>query len=174
MNEISSRILLSKRGKKWSKKPFPRTTLINLPGERVGRSYAQGEAQRFRHNYIGTEHALLGLIRVEDGVAARVLNALGIELGRIRSDVEFITGRGDRVVLGEVGVTPRMKKVIELSVDEAQRLGHRYIGTEHILLGLVREGEGIAAGVLQHLGVQLEQIREKTLEALKENQPHRR
>lgn len=129
-------------------------------------SCAQEEAQRFQHNYIGTEHLLLGLIRVEDGVAARVLHGLGVELERVRRGVEFIIGRGDRIVLGEIGLTPRAKKVIELSVDESRRLGHRYIGTEHILLGLVREGEGIAAGVLQSLGVNLARVLQKTLEVL--------
>src|SRR5580765_6780738 len=100
-------------------------------------SLAQDEAQRFNHNYIGTEHLLLGLVREGDGVAARVLANLGVELNRVRSAVEFIIGRGDRMITGEIGLTPRAKKVIELAVDEA-RLGHHYIGTEHLLLGLVR------------------------------------
>ena len=112
-------------------------------------SFAQEEAQRFQHNYIGTEHLLLGLVREEEGVAARVLSNLGVELYKVREAVEFIIGRGDRIVLGEIGLTPRAKKVIELAVDEARRLNHHYIGTEHLLLGLVREGEGIAAGVLK-------------------------
>ena len=120
---------------------------------------AQEEAQRFNHNYIGTEHLLLGLVREGDGVAAKVLSNLGVELGKVRSAVEFIIGRGDRAVLGEIGLTPRAKKVIELAVDEARRLNHHYIGTEHLLLGLVREGEGIAAGVLESLGVNLERVR---------------
>ena len=125
-------------------------------------SLAQEEAQRFNHNYIGTEHLLLGLIREEDGVAARVLDNLGVELNKVRSAVEFIIGRGDRLVLGDIGLTPRSKKVIELAVDEARRLNHHYIGTEHLLLGLVREGEGIAAGVLESLGVNLEKVRDET------------
>jgi ATP-dependent Clp protease ATP-binding subunit ClpA len=129
-------------------------------------SLAQEEAQRFQHNYIGTEHLLLGLVREGEGVAARVLTNLGIELDRVRSAVEFIIGRGDRIVLGEIGLTPRAKKVIELAVDEARRLGHHYIGTEHILLALVREGEGIAAGVLQSLGVNLEKVRTETIRTL--------
>ena len=103
---------------------------------------AQDEAQRFNHNYIGTEHLLLGLVREGDGVAARVLENLGVELNKVRTAVEFIIGRGDRPVVGEIGLTPRAKRVIELAVDEARRLGHNYIGTEHLLLGLVREGEG--------------------------------
>src|SRR3990167_4973813 len=108
---------------------------------------AQEEAHRFNHNYIGTEHILLGLVREGDGVAAKVLANLGVELNKVRSAVEFIIGRGDRTVMGEIGLTPRAKKVIELAVDEARRLNHHYIGTEHLLLGLVREGEGIAASV---------------------------
>src|SRR5579875_1172978 len=103
-------------------------------------SLAQEEAQRFQHNYIGTEHLLLGLVREGEGVAAKVLANLGVELNKVRSAVEFIIGRGDRIVLGEIGLTPRAKKVIELAVDEARRLNHHYIGTEHLLLGLVREG----------------------------------
>ncbi|HEX2346884.1 MAG TPA: Clp protease N-terminal domain-containing protein [Ktedonobacterales bacterium] len=129
-------------------------------------SLAQEEAQRFNHNYIGTEHLLLGLVRERDGVAAMVLSNLDVELEKVRGAVEFIIGRGDRLVLGEIGLTPRAKKVIELAVDEARRLNHHYVGTEHILLGLVREGEGIAAGVLESLGVNLEKVRRATLEVL--------
>lgn len=127
---------------------------------------AQEEAQRFNHSYIGTEHILLGLIREGDGVAAKVLNSLGVELPTVRRAVEHIVGRGDRIVLGEVGMTPRAKKVMELAVDEARRLNHHYIGTEHILLGLIREGEGIAAGALTSLGVTLENVRAHTLQIL--------
>jgi ATP-dependent Clp protease ATP-binding subunit ClpC len=132
---------------------------------------AQEEAQRFNHNYIGTEHLLLGLVREGDGVAAKVLANLGVELSKVRSAVEFIIGRGDRAVLGEIGLTPRAKKVIELAVDEARRLNHHYIGTEHLLLGLVREGEGIAAGVLESLGVNLERVRAETTRILSQTQP---
>jgi len=132
---------------------------------------AQEEAQRFNHNYIGTEHLLLGLVREGEGVAAKVLANLGVELNKVRSAVEFIIGRGDRAVLGEIGLTPRAKKVIELAVDEARRLNHGYIGTEHLLLGLVREGEGIAAGVLESLGVNLERVRAETTRILAQNQP---
>src|SRR5213075_1474216 len=127
---------------------------------------AQEEAQRFNHNYIGTEHILLGLVREGDGVAARVLNNLGAELHKVRSAVEFIIGRGDRMVMGEIGLTPRGKRVIELAVDEARRLDHHYIGAEHLLLGLIREGEGIAAGVLESLGVSLEKVRDEVLKVL--------
>jgi ATP-dependent Clp protease ATP-binding subunit ClpA len=132
---------------------------------------AQEEAQRFNHNYIGTEHLLLGLVREGEGVAAKVLANLGVELNKVRSAVEFIIGRGDRAVLGEIGLTPRAKKVIELAVDEARRLNHGYIGTEHLLLGLVREGEGIAAGVLESLGVKLERVRAETTRVLAQQQP---
>ncbi len=135
-------------------------------------SLAQEEAQRFNHNYIGTEHLLLGLVREGDGLAAKVLANLGVELNKVRSAVEFIIGRGDRPTSGEVGLTPRAKKVIELAVDEARRLNHHYIGTEHLLLGLVREGEGIAAGVLESLGVNLEKVRAETTRILSQSGPH--
>lgn len=130
-------------------------------------SLAQEEAQGFQHNYIGTEHLLLGLLHEDKSLGAQVLKNLGVELARVRSAVVFIIGRGDRIVLGEIGLTPRAKKVLELSIDEAQRMGHDRIGTEHILLGLVREGEGIAAGVLTSMGVKLEQVRAEILKALK-------
>ena len=132
---------------------------------------AQEEAHRFNHNYIGTEHILLGLVREGEGVAAIVLGNLGVELNKVRSAVEFIIGRGDRTVLGEIGLTPRAKKVIELAVDEARRLNHSYIGTEHLLLGLVREGEGIAAGVLESLGVNIERVRAETTRILNQSSP---
>ena len=133
-------------------------------------SLGQEEAQRFNHNYIGTEHLLLGLVREGDGVAAKVLNNLGVSLNDARSAVEHIIGRGDRVALGEIGLTPRAKRVIELAVDESARLGHHYIGTEHLLLGLIREGEGIAAGVLESLGVNLEKARRETIRVLTERE----
>ena len=125
-------------------------------------SLAQEEAQRFNHNYIGTEHILLGLVRENEGTAAKVLGGLGTELNKIRSAVEFIIGKGDTAASGEIGLTPRAKKVIELAVDEARRLNHHYIGTEHLLIGLMREGEGVAAGVLESLGVTLEKVRGET------------
>ena len=127
---------------------------------------AQDEAQRFNHNYIGTEHLLLGLVREEDGTAAHVLENLGIELAKVRTAVEFIIGRGDVQVHGEVGLTPRAKRVIELAIGESRTLGHRYIGTEHLLLGLVREGEGIGAGVLESLGVNLDRTRAEVLRVI--------
>jgi ATP-dependent Clp protease ATP-binding subunit ClpC len=130
---------------------------------------AQDEAQRFNHNYIGTEHLLLGLVREGEGVAARVLENMNVELSKVRTAVEFIIGRGDRPVVGEVGLTPRAKRVIELAIDEARRLGHNYIGTEHLLLGLVREGEGIAAGVLESLGVNLDKVRHQVIHVLSQS-----
>ena len=132
-------------------------------------SLAQEEAQRFNHNYIGTEHILLGLVRETDGVAARVLSSLSVELSKVRSAVEFIIGRGERSTTGEIGLTPRAKKVIELAVDEARRLSHHYIGTEHLLIGLMREGEGVAAGVLESLGVSLDKVRAVTSRILSQS-----
>ena len=134
-------------------------------------SLAQEEAQRFNHNYIGTEHILLGLVRETDGVAARVLSNLGVDLNKVRSAVEFIIGRGDRPAQGEIGLTPRAKKVVELAVDEARRMSHTYIGTEHLLIGLLREGEGVAAGVLESLGVTLDKIRSETHRILSQSTP---
>ena len=132
-------------------------------------SLAQEEAQRFNHNYIGTEHILLGLARETDGVAARVLTSLGTELSKVRSAVEFIIGRGERSSPGDIGLTPRAKKVIELAVDEARRLSHHYIGTEHLLIGIMREGEGVAAGVLESLGVSLDKVRTETTRILNQS-----
>ena len=132
-------------------------------------SLAQEEAQRFNHNYIGTEHILLGLSRETNGAAAKVLSGLGIELNKVRSAIEFIIGRGETSAQGEIGLTPRSKKVIELAVDEARRMNHHYIGTEHLLVGLMREGEGVAAGVLESLGASLDKIRTETLRVLSQN-----
>ena len=132
-------------------------------------TYAQEEANRFHHNYIGTEHILLGLVRETDGVAARVLTNLNIDLGKVRSAVEFLMERGEKTESREIGLTPRSKKVIELAVDEARRLQHNYIGTEHLLLGLLREGEGVAAGVLESLGITLERTRAETIRLLNQS-----
>ena len=132
---------------------------------------AQNEAQRFNHNYIGTEHILLGLVGETEGVVARVLKNLGIDLEKVRAAVEFIIGRGENPVTGEIGLTPRAKKVIELAVDEARRANHSYIGTEHLLAGLLREGEGVASGVLESLGVTLEKVRTETQRVLSQNVP---
>ncbi|MQF69954.1 ATP-dependent Clp protease ATP-binding subunit [SAR202 cluster bacterium AD-804-J14_MRT_500m] len=134
-------------------------------------TFAQEEAQRFNHNYIGTEHILLGLVRESEGVVARVLVNLGIDLNKVRAAVEFIIGRGEKPVQGEIGLTPRAKKVIELAVDEARRMNHSYIGTEHLLVGLLREGEGVASGVLESLGVTLDKVRAETHRVLSQNAP---
>jgi ATP-dependent Clp protease ATP-binding subunit ClpC len=132
------------------------------------------EAQRFNHEYIGTEHMLLGLIKEGSGVAANVLKNLDIDLRKVRLEVEKIvqTGPGgDQVVLGKLPHTPRAKKVIEYSVEEARRLNHNYVGTEHLLLGLLREQEGVAAQVLMNLGLKLEDVREEVLNLLGHNTP---
>jgi ATP-dependent Clp protease ATP-binding subunit ClpC len=127
---------------------------------------AQEEARMLNHNYIGTEHLLLGLIQEGEGVAAQALDALGISLEDARRDIEEIIGQGPAVPTGHIPFTPRAKKVLEFALREALQLGHNYIGTEHILLGLVREGEGIAAQVLQKLGADLARVREIVVELL--------
>ena len=130
---------------------------------------ANQEAQRFNHEYIGTEHILLGLVKEGSGVAANVLKNLDVDLRKIRLEVEKIvqTGPGgDQVVLGKLPHTPRAKKVIEYSVEEARNLNHNYVGTEHLLLGLLREQEGVAAQVLMNLGLKLEDVREEVMNLL--------
>jgi ATP-dependent Clp protease ATP-binding subunit ClpC len=129
---------------------------------------ARQEAQRLAHPYIGTEHLLLGLVREDEGMAGQVLKSLGVELDQVRQAVEARIGRGDRVVQGEIGLTPRAKRVVELAVEEARSLDHHYIGTEHLLLGMLREGDGVGAVVLTRFGLSLEQVRAKTLERLRE------
>jgi ATP-dependent Clp protease ATP-binding subunit ClpC len=139
-------------------------------GARRVLTYAQEESVGHRHNFIGTEHLLLGLTREEEGVAATVLANLGVKLSGIRSAVHYIIGQGDAPSGGEIGLTPRAKKVIELAVVEARLFDHGYIGTEHLLLGLVGEGEGIAYGVLESMGVSLENARAETVRVLSEGQ----
>ncbi|MDD5630068.1 MAG: ATP-dependent Clp protease ATP-binding subunit, partial [Elusimicrobia bacterium] len=132
---------------------------------------AQEEAKRLNHDYVGTEHILLGLIALGEGVAAQVLANLGVDLRRVRSEIEKIVGTGDNVMLlGEIPFTPRAKKVLEYAVEEAQHMGHSYVGTEHLLLGLIREEEGVAARVLENLGLRLEVVREEVLNLLGEGQ----
>jgi len=135
---------------------------------------AQEEARHLNHSFIGTEHILLGLVREEEGVAAKVLISLGVSLSKVRSAVEFIIGHGEKSGSGEIGLTPRAKKVIELAIDEARHLGHNYIGTEHILLGLLREKEGVAAGVLDSLGITLERARAEITRILSQGAPRSR
>lgn len=128
---------------------------------------AQEEAKRFHHSFVGTEHILLGLVREGEGIAAKVLLSLGVELDSVRSEIEKLIGKGDqRSVPQGVNYTPRAKKVIELAIEEGQNLGHNYVGTEHLLLGLIREGEGIAAQVLTNLGVDLTRARKSVLALL--------
>ena len=129
---------------------------------------AQEEAQRLSYPYMGTEHLLLGLVREGEGVAVQVLRSLGVELDQMRQAVEARIGRGNQVVLGEMGLTPRAKRVLELAVEEARSLDHHSIGTEHLLLGMLREGEGIGAGVLKDFDLSVQQVRAKTLERLHE------
>jgi ATP-dependent Clp protease ATP-binding subunit ClpC len=130
---------------------------------------AQEEAKRLNHDYVGTEHLLLGLIALGEGVAAQVLANLGVDLRRVRSEIEKIVGTGDNVMLlGEIPFTPRAKKVLELAVEEAQNMGHNYVGTEHLLLGLIREEEGVAARVLENIGVRLDVVREEVISLLGE------
>ncbi|MFD1370644.1 ATP-dependent Clp protease ATP-binding subunit [Actinoplanes sichuanensis] len=132
---------------------------------------AQEEARTLNHNYIGTEHLLLGLIREGEGVAAKALESLGIALEAVRGQVEEIIGQGHEVPGGHIPFTPRAKKVLELSLREALQLGHNYIGTEHILLGLLREGEGVAAQVLVKLGADRERVRQKVIQLLAGSTP---
>jgi Clp amino terminal domain, pathogenicity island component len=127
---------------------------------------AQEEARMLNHNYIGTEHILLGLIHEGEGVAAKALESLGISLEAVRQQVEEIIGQGQQAPSGHIPFTPRAKKVLELSLREALQLGHNYIGTEHILLGLIREGEGVAAQVLVRLGADLNRVREQVIQLL--------
>ena len=128
--------------------------------------FAQEEARALRHNYIGTEHLLLGLAREEEGVAARVLDALEIRVEEVRAQVARIVGDGDEVTTGQIPFTPRAKRVLELSLKEALGMRHSYIGTEHILLGLVRENEGVAARIMLDLGADAEKIQAEVLRTL--------
>jgi ATP-dependent Clp protease ATP-binding subunit ClpC len=132
---------------------------------------AQEEARELGHNYIGTEHLLLGLIREREGIAARALETLGIRLDAVRREVREIIGKGSGMPSGHIPFTPRAKKVLELSLREAQQLGHNYIGTEHILLGLIREGDGVAAQVLVKLGADLNRVRQQVIQVLHGYQP---
>jgi ATP-dependent Clp protease ATP-binding subunit ClpA len=140
---------------------------------------AQEEARMLNHNYIGTEHILLGLIHEGEGVAAKALEAMEVSLTEVRTLVEEIIGSGQAAPMGHIPFTPRAKKVLELSLRESLQLGHTYIGTEHILLGLVREGEGVAAQVLVKLGADLDRVRQQVLgvlgqEGVLESPPGRR
>ena len=132
---------------------------------------AQEEARLLNHNYIGTEHLLLGVVHDAEGVAARSLRAIGVSLETVRAQVEEIIGHGQSTPTGHIPFTPRAKKVLELSLREALQLGHNYIGTEHILLGIIREGEGVAAQVLVKLGADLSRVREQVVQLVGEEDP---
>ena len=125
---------------------------------------AQEEAGMLNHNYIGTEHLLLGLIGEGEGVAAKALQSLGISLDAVRQQVEEIIGQGQQAPSGHIPFTPRAKKVLELADREARALGHNYVGTEHLLLGLIREGDGVAAQVLVNLGADLNRVRQQVIQ----------
>ena len=133
---------------------------------------AKEEAKRFNHDYIGTEHILLGLIREGEGVAAAVLQKLGLSPEKIRLEVEKLVQSGpSTMVSGDIPFTPKAKKVIELAMEEARSLGHNYIGTEHLLLGLIREGEGVASQVLMNLGLDLNRVRNEVITLLGSSSP---
>ncbi|HPC78421.1 MAG TPA: Clp protease N-terminal domain-containing protein, partial [bacterium] len=121
------------------------------------------EARRLNHNYLGTEHLLLGLLAEGEGIAAKVLSSWGIDLGYVRAKVEELIGRGGGIYLPEMTLTPRAKRALELAYEESKLMGQNYIGTEHILLGLIREGEGVAAKILESLGVTLDKARSEVL-----------
>jgi ATP-dependent Clp protease ATP-binding subunit ClpC len=129
---------------------------------------AQEEARISNHDYIGTEHFLLGLIHEEDGIAARVLGSLGVSMEAARMRIERLVGRGEAIPTDEMPFTPRAKKVLELSLREALQLNHNYIGTEHVLLGLIREGEGVGCQVLVELGADLNDVRQRVIQVIQE------
>ena len=132
---------------------------------------AQDEARRLKHNYIGTEHLLLGLLRDEEGMAARVLESLEITADQVRAEVARVVGQGDEAAAGQIPFTPRAKKVLELALREAQSLRHSHIGTEHILLGLVRENEGVAARILLDLHADPDTVRNAVMKTIGEPVP---
>jgi len=135
---------------------------------------AQDESRSLKHNYIGTEHLLLGLLREEEGIAARVLTSLGISLEDVRAEVAQIVGPGDDIATGQIPFTPRAKEVLELALEEGLSLGHNYIGTEHVLLGLVREHDGVAARILDSFGAEAVIVRDEVINALSGGAPGER
>lgn len=128
---------------------------------------AQDEAKTFKHAYIGTEHLLLGLLLVEDGLGSYVLRDMGLTVEQVREDVRRIVGDGEQLIVGQIPFTPRSKKILELSLREALGLGHNYIGTEHLLLALAREEQGVSARILSEHAIDPEQVRERILQALR-------
>ena len=152
--------------------PPPKDEMFNrfTPRAQQVLNLARKEAERFNHNFVGIEHVLLGLIALDQGVAVNVLKKLGLDLVNVRATVEKTVGSGpNQKMIGNVPCTPRVKRALALAVKEAKNLKHTYVGTEHILLGLMREGDGVAARVLKELGVDLEKTR---LEILKELDPN--
>ena len=127
---------------------------------------AQDEACALRHHYIGTEHLLVGLLREDEGLAARVLKSFGVTVDGVRAEVDRVVGRGDEPVIDRIPFTPRMEDILELSLREALALGHDYIGTEHLLLGLARENYGVATRILDNFGADAEKIRNETTRML--------
>src|SRR6201995_2707087 len=152
--------------------PLPRRPMMNnfTPRAQQVLALARKEADRFNHNYVGTEHLLLGLIKLGQGVAVNVLQKMGLDLETVRMEVEKQVGTGpDQKMIGNIPYTPRVKKVLALAAKEAKALNHTYVGTEHILLGLLREGDGVAARVLKNLDVDIEQTRQEILKELDPN-----
>ena len=152
--------------------PTPAEEAVNnfTPRAQQVLALARTEANRFNHNFVGTEHLLLGLIKLGQGVAVNVLQKLGLDLETVRTETERQVGTGpDQKVIGNIPYTPRVKKVLALAAREAKALNHTYVGTEHILLGLLREGDGVAARVLQNLDVKVEQTRREILKELDPN-----
>jgi ATP-dependent Clp protease ATP-binding subunit ClpC len=131
---------------------------------------AQEEARALNHSYMGTEHILLGLVGEGEGLAAKALESLGVSMETVRQRVEEIIGRGEHTPPGRIPFTPRAKRVLELSLSEATQLGHHYVGTEHLLLGLLREGDGVAAQVLTGLGADVDRVRERVVQLLAQYQ----
>jgi ATP-dependent Clp protease ATP-binding subunit ClpC len=135
-------------------------------------AFARKEAGRFNHNFIGTEHVLLGLIKLGQGTAVAILKKIGVDLERVRMEVEILVGTGPhQKITGNIPFTPRVKKALSLAADEARALDHTYVGTEHLLLGLLREGDGFAARVLKNMNVDIEQTRQEILKELDPNRP---
>ena len=130
--------------------------------------YSQEEARAMGHNYVGTEHLLLGLLKEGEGAACQVLNGLGIDIDSVRLQIEGMVGKGDFIFNEGFGYTPRTKRVLEMSFYEARNLGHNYVGTEHMLLALIREGEGVGAKAIIDLGINLQQVQDQIIKQLKE------
>lgn len=156
--------------KKWVAGSEPQKSISNFsPRAQQALALARKEADRLNHNYLGTEHLLLGVIKLGQGIAVNVLQGMGINLETLRMEVEKQAGKGTDQKMFGTPFTPRVKKILDLARREAKNLNHTYIGTEHLLLGVLREGDGIAAQVLHNLGVNLEQARQTVLKELDPN-----